>query len=503
MSVSHRLAELELERFYAIAAEGRGEEIDAALARIPAAARMRDPIAIGLRAMRAVTGGDTASGVALLKRGVAHATGPAKQYLLELLVPLLINAHQIDEARDALLLADDTVPELRPAFEALHAVVAARTGSDADSARRAREALDAGRALDNPLLVGRVLQRTALAAFYRQDYDEAQDRALESARWHERIESYRAAAMSYSILYIIAHDMLADGDLARFHARRMTMNAHLAADRSLEHWGIVAQLDIAAESGDVRRVGSLRTRLAADPLNEQYYRERFASTVSEVLSRGWEGDFDAARVVLTALRGSETLSLPERALCDALLAVVALATWHTDLARRMARRVLSQTATRSEAEPLFDTRRRQVGRIVAAAVCIVLGDTVRGQRALSRVVDPNQVYAPIIGQHGIDEERAPHMMRGYVRFVNQAVAAAERMRPQHGLTSAELRVLKALPDGATLGAIAAELGKSRKTIERQVGSIYAKLHVTNRTQAIKRARVLGLADDSGDRKTVT
>ena len=40
-----------------------------------------------------------------------------------------------------------------------------------------------------------------------------------------------------------------------------------------------------------------------------------------------------------------------------------------------------------------------------------------------------------------------------------------------------------------------------KTIERQVGSIYAKLHVANRTQAIKRARVLGLAEDSGDRKT--
>ncbi len=55
----HRLT---LEQFYNIAAEGRRAEIDAALARFPASARLRDPIAIGLRSMKSVVEGDLPGG---------------------------------------------------------------------------------------------------------------------------------------------------------------------------------------------------------------------------------------------------------------------------------------------------------------------------------------------------------------------------------------------------------------------------------------------------------
>jgi DNA-binding NarL/FixJ family response regulator len=55
-----------------------------------------------------------------------------------------------------------------------------------------------------------------------------------------------------------------------------------------------------------------------------------------------------------------------------------------------------------------------------------------------------------------------------------------------------MEVLQALPAGMTLATIALSLGKSRKTVERQVGNIYAKLQVANRAQAIQRARDLGL-----------
>ena len=69
---------------------------------------------------------------------------------------------------------------------------------------------------------------------------------------------------------------------------------------------------------------------------------------------------------------------------------------------------------------------------------------------------------------------------------------ANAARPTHGLTQAELEVLRALPAGTTLASLADSLGKSRKTVERQVGNIYAKLHVANRAQAIQRARELGI-----------
>ncbi|MDQ6924785.1 MAG: helix-turn-helix domain-containing protein [Candidatus Eremiobacteraeota bacterium] len=483
---------LTLERFYTIAANGRPSDIDAALRRFPASARIRNPIAIGLRAMKSITGGDLPGGLALLRRAVTHSEGRMRQYLLELFIPLLINTHQIDDAHEALEAADGSVPELAPAFAALRAVVAARRGDDMASAWFAREALATGRAVDNPLLVGKVLLRTALAAFYREDFDEAQDRALEAARWSEGLESHRNAAIAYSILYIIAHDWVGDPDVARFYARRMAMSAHLGEDVSMENWGVLAQFDIAAEAGDSRRLRSLRGRLLAHPLNEQYYRERFSYTISEVLAQGWSGRFDVARVALTSLRHTDALSLPERSLCDALLGIVALSTWHRDLARRLTRRVISQTAERSGKEPLFDARRRRVARILASAVCIVLGDIIRGRRALSRSVDPEQRFASIVDAAGMDEERTPAMMLGYAKFLNEACRAAALARPSHGLTGTELEILKALPAGTTLAMIASSLGKSKKTVERQVGNIYAKLHVANRTQAVQRARDLGI-----------
>jgi DNA-binding CsgD family transcriptional regulator len=485
-------AGLTLERFYDVVTAGRHADIDAALARYPVSARIRNPLAIALRAMKAVTGGDLPGGLALLKRAVAHSDGRVRQYLLELLVPLLINTHQIEDAEEALQSTDDSVPELAPAFAALRAVVAARQGDDSASAWFARDALVAGRAVDNPMIVGRVLQRTALAAFYREDFDEAQDRALEAARWYERLESHRNAATAYSVLYVIAHDWAGDPDIAQYYARRMTMSAHLAEDVSLEHLGVLNQLDIAAESGDARRLTSLRSRLLAHPLNEQYYRERFAYAISEVLSQGWVRRFDVSRISLIALRNGEGLSLPERSLCDALLAVVSLSTWQIDLARSTARRVISQTSERSGNEPLFDKRRRRIARILAAAVCIAIGDTIRGRRALSRFADPEKRFVEIIGATGIDEERTPALMRGYARFLNEACRAGNLLRPSHGLTRAELEVLKALPAGMTLATIATSLGKSKKTVERQVGNIYAKLQVANRAQAIQRARDLGI-----------
>ncbi|MDP9105868.1 MAG: hypothetical protein M3N49_08035, partial [Candidatus Eremiobacteraeota bacterium] len=121
---------LTLERFYDLAMAARPADIDAALAGFPASARIRSPIAIGLRAMKAVTAGDLPGGLALLKRSVERCDGRVQQYLIELLVPLLVSTHQIDSAREALAAVDDSVPDLAPAFAALRAIVAARQGDD-------------------------------------------------------------------------------------------------------------------------------------------------------------------------------------------------------------------------------------------------------------------------------------------------------------------------------------------------------------------------------------
>jgi DNA-binding CsgD family transcriptional regulator len=376
-----------LEHFYETCAMGRHADIAALLGRFPASARIRDPIAIALRGMKAVTGGDMPGGLALLKRAAAHCEGRVRQYILDLLIPAMVNTNGIDEASLLLETAGDVADELVPAFLSMRAIVAARQGADAASEAYAREALEAGRGMDN---------------------------------------------------------------------------------------------------------GSIRGRLLANPLNQQFYRTRLNYVISEALSYGWAGHFEMARASLTSLRQTDELSLPERSLCDALLAVIALTTWQLDLARSLARRAISQTSERAGKEPLFDARRRRIARILAATVCIIVGDTTRGRRALSRAVDPEQRFASMVSPLGMDEERTPALMRGYARFINQACASASLVRPRYALTDAELEILKALPEGMTLATIASSLGKSKKTVEKQVGSIYSKLEVGNRAEAVRRARDLGI-----------
>ena len=60
------------------------------------------------------------------------------------------------------------------------------------------------------------------------------------------------------------------------------------------------------------------------------------------------------------------------------------------------------------------------------------------------------------------------------------------------LTDREREILELIAKGLTNQAIADQLYLSAKTVRNQVSEIYSKLHVTNRTQAVARARVLGL-----------
>jgi ATP/maltotriose-dependent transcriptional regulator MalT len=484
-------ASIDLERVYDVATRGRLDEIEALLARFSAAHRLRDPRALALRAMRSVLGGDAPGGIGLLQRAVSQSDPSTRPYMIDLLVPLLLTTSDVDDAESALQQVGDAPPTLMPALIALRSLIAARRGHDVVSRRLATEAVAAARDNDHPMIMARVLQRTSVAAFYREDLAEAQERSLEAARAYERLGTYRHAAIAYSVLFVIAHSWSGDYDVARFYAERVTMNGRRAQDLSWQNFGLVAQMEIAAEAGDHRRLGSIRARLMANSLHEQYG-ERLSIVLSTVLANGWSGHFEAARSALLAFRGSDDRTLPQRSLCDSLLALVSAATGDVGEARRLARLVISQTVDRDAHEPLVDTRHRRMARIVAAATCMIIGETTRARRALSRAFDPDHTLIQFLSPQGLDEERVAPMIRGYARMINSAATAVAANRPALGLTPAEMEVLRALPDGVTLAEIAAGFGKSKKTVERQVESIYGKLHVSNRAQAIRRARELGI-----------
>jgi DNA-binding CsgD family transcriptional regulator len=479
-----------IESAYAVGTRGLLVEVQHHLDRFTAVQRMRDPAALSLRGMRAVLVGDVPTGIAVLRRATEHTHGFTRQYLVDLLVPLLVMTEDLDAAERLLDAETDVVDDLQAAYLGSRSVIAARRGDDHASLVYAAEAVSAARQLDEPNMVARVLQRVALAAFFREDYTTAQERALEAARTFERIGAFRHAALAYSILYAIAYGVIGSPDVARLYAARMTTNGERAGDVSVQQMGLVAQMDIAAEGGDQKRLGSIRARLLANPLTEQY-RERFQFVLAEVLASCWAQRFDEAQAMLVNLRAGENRSGPDRAVCDALLANCAAASWDLDAVRHYTRSVFSKTAEHVH-EPLFDVRRRQIARILAAAASIVSGDAARGYRALSPRFDPKGLFARIITANGIDERQTPELMLGYARVINAVAAAARASRPKAGLTPAELRVLRALPAGTTLNRIASEFGKSPKTVERQVQSIYGKLHVSNRAQAVQRARELGI-----------
>ncbi len=82
----------------------------------------------------------------------------------------------------------------------------------------------------------------------------------------------------------------------------------------------------------------------------------------------------------------------------------------------------------------------------------------------------------------------------------QAFFAAPRQRatePFPELTAREDEVLELIAQGRSNAEIAARLGISDKTVRNHVASVFNKLRVADRSQAIVRAREAGLGRDAG------
>ena len=93
-------------------------------------------------------------------------------------------------------------------------------------------------------------------------------------------------------------------------------------------------------------------------------------------------------------------------------------------------------------------------------------------------------------------------MCGVVTGARAAPAARpEDAEPlQEPLSEAELRVLRYLPTNLRGPEIAAELFVSQNTIRAHLRNLYAKLGVHSRTDAVNRARELGLLSPSSPRR---
>jgi ATP/maltotriose-dependent transcriptional regulator MalT len=87
------------------------------------------------------------------------------------------------------------------------------------------------------------------------------------------------------------------------------------------------------------------------------------------------------------------------------------------------------------------------------------------------------------------EGHSPDYAKRLLKVIGEATSPESPFEP---LTERELDVLRLVADGLTNAAVAAELVVAQSTVKTHINRIYSKLGVTQRTQAVAKARELGL-----------
>lgn len=86
---------------------------------------------------------------------------------------------------------------------------------------------------------------------------------------------------------------------------------------------------------------------------------------------------------------------------------------------------------------------------------------------------------------------APGLVQGLMRSMRRGEASAEEI-PADPLSAREKEVLQLMAGGLANKQIALQLGISEHTVKFHLSSLYAKLNVSSRTEAVKRGLGLGL-----------
>ncbi|TRW45709.1 LuxR family transcriptional regulator [Georgenia yuyongxinii] len=149
-----------------------------------------------------------------------------------------------------------------------------------------------------------------------------------------------------------------------------------------------------------------------------------------------------------------------------------------DEADRQLTRAMRARPACTEVLPFYAVR----ARLQLAKIYSVRGDQASA-RHLVREIDEILLHRPALGAL-VDQ----------VEVVRQTVAAGTQVRVPGAapLTGAELRLLPYLQTHLTIGVIGQRLFISRNTVSTEVASIYRKLGVTSRNDAVERATSIGL-----------
>ncbi len=421
--------------------------------------------------------GDVIGAEARLRRAVDRASPAERAYPVDLLAPLLLAQHLYARAGTLVagtLPADPTMRRLEAARAAVLTLVDSAVGDPQLARARAAQARtmlsDAGGAGDR-LEAMRVLERLGRAAICRGQLAEAADELGAALRIAHSLRGDRAAAALHDALQSLHRTGTGDARRAWAHVLAQQRDAERGGDIALARAARALRYELAAERGVSDEVDAARTALDVEPLPERY-RSRFARILADALSAGWRDDFAAARDALAGELTRPGRTDGERGVAQALFALTATALGQDALARRHARRAIALDEGSHAALPADELRRRRLARALGVLAGKISRSATRSDR---------EVLAAV----------APHA-GGYARFV-QAVRRRLARRPTNGpLTGAETEVLRLIARGQTAPQIATLLGRSAHTVRTHVRNIGMKLETHARSDAVARARELGI-----------
>jgi LuxR family maltose regulon positive regulatory protein len=372
--------------------------------------------------------------------------------------------------------------------------------------RHLEQGLEDARQIGRPMLELQALSHSALLSFVRARAigEQRAREAIELARAHGWEETVPSAATAYAALGGVT---MWRGQLAE-----------------AEWWLDRAELVLRRFADPTMAMMLYGTRAMIESVRGRHEAAMTAQRATESIERGL-----ATRHVLSRRSQALTLEMLVR-VGEVDLVQRALDDLDEDVRATSAMRVVQATLLLAQDDPegaaaalapIFhgaapiDNPRWEIQALLLRATAEdALGDTGASSRALERALDlaePDGLLLPFLLHPAPDLfERHSRLRTTHASLISEILSLlagrTTAARPtdaeplQEALSEAELRVLRYLPTNLRGPEIAAELFVSQNTIRAHLRNVYAKLGVHSRTDAVNRARELGLLSPSSRKR---
>lgn len=307
--------------------------------------------------------------------------------------------------------------------------------------------------------------------------------AIDDAAFPDEMRDGYLGSLAHLARGVVALEQ-GDPERAAAHAQRFT------AGENLEHGLLFAALQAAADlwrGSPERALRSLEQRAQADrPRARASAQDRRVGAALTVLLHAALGQPGPARAALRDLDRSDPLAI---VLQSALL-----------LQEQSAEQVIARLSTLPAAA---GPRLRAASELLIACAALLRDDEPLAEASVRRFLATAEVHGLLTPVLLVPAEHRETLWRFAARAGAsedavagfRAVPAPLRTAPVRvDLTPREHEVLRRLRDTASLPEIAAALSVSSNTVKTQVRTVYRKLDVGNRDDALRAAVLLGLFD---------